>query len=267
MVLEEERLVRLRQQLSKEAIDLAMQGKWREAISVNDSIIANFPRDVEAYNRLGRAYLELGEYTQAREAYSHSAELDSFNAIAKKNLQRLNYLKETANAERESDGVQPRHFIEEIGKSGVVNLYGAVPKERLAKMVSGDKVFLKVDGINLSVENGQGDYLGQVDPRHAQRLAKLMQGGNQYSATVVSSTEDMIAIIIREEYQDPSQIGRLSFPPKGREDVHTSVTDRLIKVGLEEEEADSGYTIIGGEEIEVMPDESIDSDDIDSDEV
>ena len=51
---EEEEKAQLRQQLSKEAIDLALQGRWEEAEAVNRDIIKRFPTDVEAYNRLGR---------------------------------------------------------------------------------------------------------------------------------------------------------------------------------------------------------------------
>ena len=69
MLRDEERMIRLKQQRSKEAIDLAMQGKWQEAVTVNKEIIQDFPEDVDAYNRLGRAYMELGDYKQAREAY------------------------------------------------------------------------------------------------------------------------------------------------------------------------------------------------------
>ena len=67
--------VRLRRQSSKQAIALAMQGRWREAVAVNKSLIESFPSDVDAYNRLGRAYMELGEYSQAREAYQQALEL------------------------------------------------------------------------------------------------------------------------------------------------------------------------------------------------
>jgi len=70
----EEEQVKLRRQTSKEAIALAMQGRWREALAANMSIIGDFPKDVDAHNRLGRAYMELGDYSQAREAYRRATE-------------------------------------------------------------------------------------------------------------------------------------------------------------------------------------------------
>ena len=57
---EEEEKARFRQRLTKEAIDLALQGRWEEAEVANRDIIERFPTDVEAYNRVGRALIELG---------------------------------------------------------------------------------------------------------------------------------------------------------------------------------------------------------------
>jgi len=276
MTYQEERLARLKRQRSRQAIDLAMQGRWREAVSVNKLIIEDFPKDVDAYNRLGRAYMELGEYSQAREAYGRTIELDPFNAIAKKNLQRLSYLGEAVVSSEgehpkvEPPKVEPHHFIEEIGKAGVVNLYHLAPNEVRARMVAGNEVYLKINNTNLLVENSRGEYLGQVEPRHGQRLIKLIEGRNQYSAAIVSSTEEALTVIIREVYQDPSQVGRLSFPPKGVEELRPHVDERIFKLEPEYEEEvveEPGYTIIDGEQIKVLPEEATDiSDDLVSDE-
>jgi tetratricopeptide (TPR) repeat protein len=258
MLSEEERLLRLRQQRSKEAIALAMQGQWREAVEVNKGIIESFPADVDAYNRLGRAHIQLGEYSLAKEAYGRALKLDPYNAIAKKNVQRLSYLREAVGSGVESQKVEPQHFIEEIGKAGVVSLYDLAPKEILAKMVAGDMVYLKISGASLAAENARGEYLGQVEAKHAQRLIKLMDGGNRYSASVVSPAENAMTIIIREVYQDPSQAGRLSFPPRELEEVRPYPADRILKMESEYGEEggeESGYTVIGGEEIEVLPEE------------
>ncbi len=238
MAYQEEEQARIRRQRSKNAIALAMQGRWREAVAANKEIIESFPNDVDAYNRLGKAYIELGEYALAKEAYTRAVELDSYNIIALKNLRRLSYLGEAAvSLQSDSDKAKPEHFIEETGKAGVVNLYRLAPQEVLAKIVAGDRVYLKVNDSSLAVENGRGEYLGQVEPRHAQRLIKLIAGGNKYAAAIVSSTEDRVAIIIREIYQDPSQAGQLSFPPKGGEGLRPYLSDKVLRRGLEYVEA------------------------------
>ncbi|MFC2022361.1 tetratricopeptide repeat protein [Chloroflexota bacterium] len=269
MSYQEAERTRLKRQSSKQAIALAMQGWWREAVAANKSLLESFPEDVDAYNRLGRAYMELGEYTLAREAYETAIKLDPYNIIAKKNLNRLSHLGETAvSLEGGFHKVEPQQFIEEVGKAGVVSLCQLAPLEILAKTVAGSRVNLKIDGPSLIVENSRGEYLGQVEPKHGQRLIKLMEGGNKYTATTISSTEGVVTAIIREVYQHPSQAGRLSFPLKGAESVRPYVNhiigDRIIRRELEYEEALSGeptYTIVGGEEIELLFEESSDIDD------
>ncbi len=264
MTTQDEKLVRLRRQRSRQAIDLAMQGRWREAVAANEVIVENFPNDVDAYNRLGRAYMELGEYAQARDAYNHALGYDPYNAIAKKNIQRLSHLRGTAvSTEGESRRVEPQQFIEEVGKAGVVNLYALGRKEARARMVAGDRVYLKIDNSKLVVEDGRGEYLGIVEPRHALRLIKLMEGGNKYSASVVSSVEEAMTVIIRETYQHPGHAGKLSFPTRLEE--FKPVAERVFRLEAEQEEEvseESGYTIIGGEEGEVLAEEAQMADDM-----
>src|SRR4030042_2827156 len=256
MTRDDEKQIRYKQQRSKEAIELAMQARWQEAVDVNKEIIASFPEDVDSYNRLGRAYRERGEYAQAKEAYRQSVRLDRYNAIANRNLRRLNDLKESEKTEVETDKVEPQHFIEEIGKTGVVTLTDLAPKEKRARTVAGDKAVLKVEGSYLAVESSRGEYLGKVEPKHAPRLVRLMLGGNNYSAVVVRSTADGMTVMVRETFQHPSQAGKLSFPPKGMEEFRSYGSDKLSKIQSEgADEDESGYTIIGGDEVEVLPEE------------
>ena len=138
MSYQEEEQVRQRRLGSKQAIDLAMQGRWKEAVVVNRSLIGCFPSDGDAYNRLGRAYMELGEYSLAKESYQKAIELDPYNTIARKNFHRLSHLTEEVVSSRGSVAkVEPQQFIEEEGKAGVVSLYRLAPPEVLAKTVAG----------------------------------------------------------------------------------------------------------------------------------
>jgi tetratricopeptide (TPR) repeat protein len=259
---------RVRRQSSKHAVSLAMEGRWKEAVAANQSLIENFPNDVDAYNRLGRAYMELGEYALSREAYEKTIELDPYNTIAKRNLQRLSHLNEAiVGFETGFRRVEPQHFIEEVGKAGVVSLIQLASPQVLARTVDGSMVNLKVTGSGLVAENNFGEYLGQVEQRHGQRLIKLMEGGNRYSAAVVSSAESAVTIIIKEVYQDPSQVGRLSFPPRdteaARPHIADRIDDRIIRRQIEDDESlpeESGYAIVGGEGIEVLAEDSSDDD-------
>lgn len=255
----------MRQQ-SKQAIALAMEGRWREAVEANKAIIEGFPEDVDSYNRLGRAYMELGEYTLATEAYSYARKLDPHNNIAEKNIRRIAHLIETgAKPEENSSPVEPNVFIEETGKAGVVKLYHLASKKELARVDAGDRVNLKILDSNLVVENNHNEYLGLIEPRHSQRLIRLMKGGNQYSATVISVSEDNLAIIIRETYQHPSQIGQLSFPSKGIGSIRPYVSDKILRHRLEYDDSlptELEYPMESGDEVDLLSEDvTEDSDD------
>lgn len=250
----EEDKARLRRKASQEAITLAMQSRWEEAVAVNQSIIDLFPTDVDAYNRLGRAYTELGDFVRAKEAYSRALELDPKNSIAQKNYQRLCSLPDLpVRVEEKRREVAPDLFIGEMGKAGVVNLQDLAPKEVLAKMTAGNQVRLKVRGQQLVVENDEGEYLGLVEPPHGFRLAKLIEGGNRYTAAIVSISDNNVKVIIREVYQDPSQIGRLSFPVKAMEGFQPHVKDTLLRQETVEEEALEEAEYAELEEGELLP--------------
>jgi hypothetical protein len=250
----DEKLIRYKEQRSKEAIDLAMQARWQEAVAVNEELTQKFPGDVETFNRLGRAYMELGKFSKAKEAYNKTVKLEPYNAIATRNLRRLADLKDNHKPSVETGKLEPEQFIEEIGKAGVVTLVDLAPKEKRAITVAGDKAVIKLDGSYLVVENGHGDYLGKVEQKQAIRLIRLIIGGNKYSAVVVKSSAEGMTVMVRETFQHPSQAGKLSFPPKGLNDVRTFASDRIMKSDAEEE--DTGYTIIGGDEVEVLPEEA-----------
>lgn len=249
---------RLKRQMTKEAIDLAMQGRWKEAISVNKAIIENVPVDVDAFNRLGKAYMELGEYDKAKESYNGALELDSNNTIAKKNLSRLSQLKDApAKVKEERPKAAPHIFIGDVGKAGVFNLHDVAPAHVLAKMSAGDQVFLKIQGQQLIVENEDGEYLGKLEPQYGYRLSRLMEGGNEYAAAIVSVDESRARVIIREVFQHPSQTQRISFPARAFEGFRPHVKDSLLRQGgAEDDYIEEAEEIDYGDldESELLPD-------------
>jgi len=248
MTYRQDNQVKSRRQRSKQAIDLAMQGRWQEAATVNQGLLESFPEDVDAYNRLGRAYMELGEYLKAKVAYERALQSDPYNPIAKKNLSRLAHLGDApAAAGGDAARVELQDFVGETGKVGVVNLCHLAPPGARVKMVAGDRVYLKIDGAGLVVENSRGEYLGQVEPEAGQRLIRLTQGGNRYTVAVLSSMEEMMTVIIREAYQHPAMAGRLSFPARDAERMRPHFGDRILRRELqhdEEIEEETGYTVI-----------------------
>jgi tetratricopeptide (TPR) repeat protein len=228
---------KLKRRWVEQAVSLAMQNRWADAVEVNRRILEQFPNDVDAHNRLGRALTELGNYSEARDAYTRAVELDPHNTIARKNIARLSILPEEKAPVKAQEQVDPRLFIAETGKTGVTLLVRPAPRETLAKMTVGDKVYLKPEGRALIILNASGNYLGQVEPRLSQRLIDLMRGGNRYAAAMMSMEDTNVRVIIREVYQDPSQSGKISFPTKGEGvGIRPYTKESLVRYDEEEEE-------------------------------
>lgn len=258
MSFHEDKKGKLRRQTSKQAISLAMEGRWQESVDINKEIIASFPNDADAHNRLGKAYMELGDYPRSREAYEKAFKLDQYNTIAKKNLQRLTLLENEAppSAENMVEKASPQLFIEEIGKAGLVNLNQLAGAEKLVKMMAGDKVSLKAQDDTLAVFNSRGDYLGLVPSKHATRLIKLMAGGNKYTAAIVNSNDSAISVIIRETYQDPSLTDQVSFPGRRMEEIQPYIGENVLHPDYGEEgELAEGLSL--GDEESDSPEESV----------
>jgi tetratricopeptide (TPR) repeat protein len=225
-----------RRQRTQQAIQLAMQGQWQEAANVNRAIIAVFPNDVDAYNRLGKALTEIGRYSEAREAYGKTLELDPINSIAQKNLARLATLDEGEPVQAEGgQKLSPQMFIAEMGKTGMTVLTRPAAKTA-ARMTAGDQVFLRRQNNTLVVESSQGEYLGEVEPKLGMRLIKLIEGGNQYAAAIATLNQDDVRVIIKETFQHPSQAGKLSFPPTARDAFRAYTKEGLVRRDVEGEE-------------------------------
>ena len=233
-----EERARQQRQLTEQAINLALESKWEEAAATNRQLLSLFPRDLSTLNRLGKALSELGQYGDARQAYSEALEVDPANNIARKNIDRLATLGDGVTAPRAShERMDPRLFIEETGKTGFTQLLDLAAKQTLGLLTAGDQVYLSREGALLWVLNAERERIGRIEPRLASRLITFMEGGNQYAAGITELRDHVVRIIIRETFQHPSQFGKVSFPARGGgETVRAYTKESLVRHNDEEDE-------------------------------
>lgn len=244
---------RLRKQMQEQAIKLAVGGRWDDAAAVNRDFLRMFGDESEALNRLGKALTELGQITNAREAYQRAMELDPTNTIAKRMLDRLVGMKDSASAAASASQVDTRLFVEETGKATVATLQALNP-DRQAPLDAGDIVELKEEGSAVNVLTREGEYIGMVEPKVGLRLARMMAAGNKYSAAIVS-VGSIIRVIIRETYQHPSMVGRVSFPQAKATDFRG-----FTRRGLLRGQEDADYIDEDGDDEETDDWSDLDSD-------
>jgi len=254
---------RLQRRLQNQAVELAVNNRWEEAVQINQKLIS-LAETTETYNRLGKAYFELGRLAEARDAYRNALRLTPNNRIARRNLERIEEL--LARSASLSGGLKAgrqlvdlRLFITEVGKTALTSLIDVQRGPALAAVVTGEKVELRPEGRGVAVYDMSGALIGRIEPKLAQRLNELMAGGNRYIAAVAHIDGRQVRIISREIYQSPSQRGRVSFPGKLSESalrggfISGAQFDEFGEELLEEEESveareEVEEEVFGGEE-------------------
>ena len=218
-----------RTQLVEEAINGALDRSWQTALELNQEIAERFGVDEETHNRLGKAYTELGKLDDALTAYRATLELNPLNAIAIKNVNRLEALiEEKADLPKGQAAVDINLFVEEMGKSALANVVlekGFDP----ALVAPGDQVELVAAGDTLKVVSSARKTIGSVEPKLARRVLKFMAGGNKYAAVVATGEEASLRIIIRETYQAAEFAGQPSFPASKSQEFRAYAKDSLLR--------------------------------------
>ena len=202
-----------------EAVGLAVDARWEEAVELNEFIIRSFGADEGTQNRLGKALTELGRLEDAKSAYDATLSINPMNPVARKNTAKLESL---INAKDILKGgpvkVDLNLFVEEMGKTTTTTLRAAAD-DVCSKLAPGDVAELRVDGDGIEVDTVRGVRVGSLEPKLARRLIKFIQGGNRYQAGITSCEGSTVKVIVRESYQDPKFQGKPSFPIVRRREV------------------------------------------------
>lgn len=197
--------------MAEQAVKLAVSSRWSEAATLNSEFLRHFEDDTDALNRLGKALSELGRISDARKSYRRALELEPNNAIARRNLDRLASAEDSPGGDQSASQLDTSLFIEETGKAGAATLQ-AVDSKEAERLDAGDLVELEVQGKAVNVRRKTGGYVGMLEPRVGMRLSRLIEGGNRYSAAVLSVNGTEISVVLRETFEHPSQVGAVSFP-------------------------------------------------------
>ena len=209
-----------RSQYAEDAVQLAIAGKWDEAVKLNKFIIDSFGADEETQNRLGKGLSELGKLKEAKASYEAALKLNPMNSIAKKNAARINaLLHQKEGLKVGGTRVDLNLFVEEMGKTVITTVDVPASPDICSKVAAGDVAELKIEGDGVVAETSRGVRLGSLEAKLARRLIKFMRGGNRYQAGVTSCDGNVVKLIVRETYQDPHFAGKPSFPMRRKREV------------------------------------------------
>jgi len=179
---------------SNQAIQATLSGDWENAIRLNKMLLDEKPDDVEALNRIGLAFTVTNDKKNAKKSYEKVLEIDPLNSIALKNLRKL----ESNNQSDSPTIIQVNNiFIEETGRTKVVDLINLAQAEILMSLKTGQNVDMSVKRLKIFIHQ-EKNYIGVLPDDIGNRLIKFIKGGNTYEAFVKSATHQNVSIFIRE---------------------------------------------------------------------
>ena len=91
-------------------------------------------------------------------------------------------------------------------------LFRSGPHSVLKLVSPAEEVEIRPENGAVHIYTQEGERLGQLEPRIAQRLIELLEAGNRYQAYVVAINENTVRIILREVYRNPEAPAHLSLP-------------------------------------------------------
>lgn len=218
--------------LKSQAIQTALEGDWNSAISLNQQILEEDPNDIDTLNRLGFAFLSLGMPKDAKVFYEKVLSLDMRNPIAMRNIKRLG----DSNLKKVTIPLN-NLFIEEPGKTKVVELINIADKKIISPLRSGEKLELRIKRSKIFALDSENQFIGMLPDDLCQRLIKFMNAGNNYDAYVRTVDNNRVSIFIREikrikKFKDqPSFVSndKAKFSVEGNKSAPRAKTSKLQK--------------------------------------
>lgn len=198
--------------LAQKSVSAALCGDWKEAISLNKEILAQDPQNIDALNRLARAYSEIGNIKKAKALSQKVLKIDPFNTIAAKSVRKWKQLKPGEAASGSLSGAEA--FLEEPGKTKIVPLLYLGGASILSKLDAGSEVKLTPSSHRVSVVTQEGKYIGRLPDDLSARLRKLIKMGNVYQILVKSIAPNDVKVFIREIERNSKFSDVASFPPE-----------------------------------------------------
>lgn len=181
--------------LAQQAVNSALTGNWKEAIKLNAKILKRDKKDVEALNRLAKAYAECGEIKKAKAASKRALTIEPSNQIALRCFSQWKKLKAKNNLS--IDTPLEKLFLEEPGKTKIITLIHIGSPETIATLYAGNEVVVSPHPHRVSICTTAGKYIGRLPDDFSARVRRLIKKGGRYQAYIKAVEAEKIKIFIR----------------------------------------------------------------------
>jgi tetratricopeptide (TPR) repeat protein len=190
--------------LAQEAIRAALSCDWEKAILVNSEIIKINPQDVDAHNRIARAYAEKGDIVKAKAASGKVLKIDPSNSIAEKCMLKWKSYKQGLSVRGKKNILNPipqvissKAFIEEPTRTRIVNLINLGEVSNLTSLDCGDMLKLSAHTHRVNVYTLNDSYIGRFPDDLAAKFINLIKFGGEFEVVVKSATKNEVKVFVR----------------------------------------------------------------------
>ncbi len=184
--------------LAREAINAAIDCEWENAVKINEEILKSNPRDIDALNRLSRAYFEIGNIEKTISYVKKALDIDPINSIAIKTMKKCDGASMGNTTHRMTSNTHPSVFLEEPGKTKYVNLVNVAKAELVSLLTPGIELNVNFHDHSASLTLQDGKYVGKLPDNIAMRLIKLSKDGYLYRVFIKRIEDQQINVFIRE---------------------------------------------------------------------
>ncbi len=238
----------------QQAIDSALAGQWQKAVEINLELFEEYPEDLSILNRLGHAYTELGQVNKASTTYKKVLEIDPYNPIAKKNIEKLSTLRGASLKPKESSRIlDPDMFLEEAGKTKTIEVVDLAMPKVLINLRVGDSISLAANKNDVSVVSEDGRRVGKLDSSWGQEIAMASSLGSKFESIVkairVGKTpkDSSLSVFVKETTRSKKLAHPIfpidsTFTPFVREETLAYIKEETPAQAENQEETDSTDT-------------------------
>ncbi len=226
--------------LHQRAIDAALDSRWDEALKLNRQIIKVEPTNVDALNRQARVYMELGKCNMAKKYYSAALKSDPYNPIASKNLKIIKSFKPNGQSfiPNGHTKLSPSLFLQEPGKTKIVNLLRVAEPQKLSQAFCGMKVEIIIKNRRITIVDSNENYLGILPDDINYHLLRLIRGGNKYELFIKSIRVNGLSVLIKEIFRSKKFKNQPSFLENSNSTLTTEIFTPLDGQNDDEESSE-----------------------------
>ncbi|MFC1756012.1 tetratricopeptide repeat protein [Patescibacteria group bacterium] len=179
--------------LEKKSIEAALRKDWQAAIELNQQILDKDTDNKNAKVRLGRAFIKVKKFSEAKKIFKEVLEIDPINSIALKNYKLASEKNPDSKAEVDTEN-STKVLIKEPGTTTQVGI--DAPDSLLATLEPGQKLTIKSYKTKLTFFLGKKE-IGSIKNGVSHAVYYAKKDGCDVVASVIKPNKTHFTVLLK----------------------------------------------------------------------